>query len=779
MTAIGLEVEGMETYGIDPQQLAALIVGQVITCEKHPNADNLSLTTIDTGTKESLQIVCGAKNVAVGQKVVVATIGTLLHPIDGEPFTIKKAKIRGIESFGMLCAADEIGLSHNHEGILTLPTDARIGDSVSNYFDGKQDVIMEIGLTPNRTDAMSHRGVARDICAYLSYHERKNIAPLLPALSSIPTGSSPITVSIEDEKACMRYSGVLIENITVQESPNWLKERLESIGQKPINNIVDLTNFILFETGQPLHAFDADKISGNAIHIKTLPAGTPFITLDEKEHKLTATDLMICDAEKPLCIAGVYGGRESGVTQKTTRLFIESAFFSSSSIRKTSIYHQLRTDAASRFEKGTDISETKSVLQRAIHLILEITEGKVVGGITDIYPTPLEKKKITLTQSYLHRISGKEYQPDAVGGLLQNLGYEVTTTPTGWNTLIPYNKPGTKLAAEIVQDIMRIDGLDNIPIPQHITITPEINRNKKQFKLRSKVINMLVGSGWNEIFTNSLTNGRWYPEQEKENRVVMMNSLSIELDTLRPNMLLTGLNTIAHNLNRKNQNLSLFEMGKTYKRNENEFSESPRLALYTCGMSNNGDWKNKPQQVDLYFLKGTLDNLFQYAGLSAHYSPAEDALLDDALTIMVGEKIIGKMGKVKSTILKINDIKTSVYYADLLWTAIEESSNNLITYQEISKYPIVHRDLSLVVDKQVVYADIEQATHKAGIKKLNAIELFDIFENEKLGTNKKSMAISFTFTDDTRTLTDEEIEKMVQQLISVYEKELKAEIRKQ
>ncbi len=779
MTAIGLEVEGMETYGIDPQQLATLIVGQVITCEKHPNADNLSLTTIDTGTKESLQIVCGAKNVAVGQKVVVATIGTILHPIDGEAFTIKKAKIRGIESFGMLCAADEIGLSHNHEGILILPTEARIGDSVSNYFVEKQDVIMEIGLTPNRTDAMSHRGVARDICAYLSYHERKNITPLLPAISSIPSSGSPITVSIEDEAACMRYSGVLIENIIVQESPNWLKERLESIGQKPINNIVDLTNFILFETGQPLHAFDADKISGNTIHIKTLPAGTPFITLDDKEYKLTASDLMICDAEKPLCIAGVYGGRESGVTQKTTRLFIESAYFSSSSIRKTSIYHQLRTDAATRFEKGTDISETKSVLQRAIHLILEITEGKVVGGITDIYPTPLEKKKIILTQSYLHRISGKEYQPEAIGGLLQNLGYEVTITPTGWNTLIPYNKPGTKVAAEIVQDIMRIDGLDNIPIPQHITITPSINRNKKQFKLRSKVINMLVGSGWDEIFTNSLTNGRWYPEQEKESRVVMMNSLSIELDTLRPNMLLTGLNTIAHNLNRRNQNLSLFEMGKTYKRNGTEFSESSHLALYTCGMSNNGDWKNKPQQVDLFFLKGTLDNLFQYAGLSAYYVPAEDALLDDALTIMVDKKIIGKVGKVKSTLLKINDIKVSVYYADLLWTAIEESSNNLITYQDISKYPVVHRDLSLVVDKQVVYADIEQATHKAGIKKLKAIELFDIFENEKLGTNKKSMAISYTFTDNARTLTDEEIEKMVQQLILVYEKELKAEIRKQ
>lgn len=779
MTAIGLEVEGMEKRGIDPEKLKGLVVGKVMECEKHPNADSLSLTKVAINNGEWLQIVCGAKNVSAGQKVVVATIGTTLYPESGEPFVIKKAKLRGTESFGMLCAGDEIGINSNHDGILVLPQDARIGDNVSNYISTTTDTIMEVGLTPNRSDAMSHRGVARDICAYLSYHEKKEMKPVVPQSTTLPDGNSPISVSIADEKACIRYCGVLIEDITVQDSPDWLKERLEAIGQKPINNIVDITNFILHETGQPLHAFDADKIIGNKIEVKTLAEGTTFITLDDKERKLVATDLMICDAEKPLCIAGVYGGKESGVTAKTKKLFLESACFNPTNIRKTSILHQLRTDAATRFEKGVDVGETKNVLQRAVFLILQAAGGRPTGGITDIYPKEILKKKITLTQSYLHTISGKEYDNIAVGKLLENLGYVVEATSAGWNTEVPHNRPGTNVPAEIVQDIMRIDGLDNILIPKHITISPSTDKNKKHFRLREKTAQILAHSGWFEIFTNSLTNGKWYPEEGKENRVVMLNSLSIELDTLRPDMLPSGLNTIAHNLNRKNSDLRFFESGKTYSRNGNIFTEKAHLALYTTGMARPADWKNRAQPADLFFLKGTISRLLENVGVQVQFKPVINELLEDALEIISNNRQMGIAGRVKQTVLKNSDIKVPVYFADLFWQEIEKEAADNVSYREVSKFPAAQRDLALVVDKKVAYADIELATEKANLPKLRAIELFDVFENEKLGTNKKSMAISYTFTDENKTLIDEEMDKMVQQLISIYEKELNAEIRRQ
>lgn len=779
LTAIGLEVEGTTHTGISKNKLEGLLVGEVISCTKHPNADSLKLTSVSIGESDLLSIVCGAPNVEAGQKVVVATVGTELRPLNGEAFKIKKAKIRGEESFGMLCAADEIGLGNDHAGIIVLPKDAVVGSNVADYLMQENDVIFEIGLTPNRTDAMSHFGVARDICAYIAHHENREFRAVLPENHLQLSGRSPVTVSIEDETACMRYSGIYIEGINVKESSEWLKERLVSIGQKPINNIVDITNFILHETGQPLHAFDADKISGNRIIVKSLPEGTPFTTLDEKERKLSANDLMICDAEKPLCIAGVYGGLNSGVTEATKNLFLESACFSPVSIRKTSLFHNLRTDAATRFEKGTDISRTNTVLLHAAALILKEAGGKITGGITDIYPQPKDKKRILLKWNYIKTLSGKEYPKTAVKNILLNLGYElVQEDDTAVECLVPHHKPAINVAADLVQEVMRIDGLNNIAIPSGIFITPSVAKNRRQQQLKSKAANALTYAGFSEIFTNSLTNSRWYNEKELASSVKMINSLSAELDTLRPGMLQSGLNVIAHNLNRKNNDLAFYEFGKTYRKTATGFLEKMHLCLYVSGAVKSADWKNKEIPADLFYLKGMLNNLTQQLGINTTFKKGSNIHLDTCLEIYSGKELIGFAGQVNSSSRKKQDIKSAVFHADLDWEKVESSANNLVKYKEIPRFPAAHRDLALVIDKSVSYADIEKATKKASLQKLSSMELFDVFENEKLGEGKKSMAISYTFINELQTLTDQEMDAMVQTLIGTYEKELNAEIRK-
>ncbi len=781
LTSIGLEVEGITQLGISEEKLKGLVVGEVVSCEKHPNADALKLTKVNTGGGEELSIVCGAPNVALGQKVVVATVGTELHPTNGEPFKIKKAKIRGEESFGMICAADEIGVGDDHAGIMILPAEAQAGDNVAKYLTIQNpDTIFEIGLTPNRTDAMSHYGVARDICAWISHHENREFRPVFPENVLQLSGRSPITVSIEDKIACMRYSGVLIEGVKVTDSTEWLKERLITIGLKPVNNIVDITNFILHETGQPLHAFDADKISGNSIIVKTMPGGTLFSTLDEKERKLTESDLMICDAEKPLCIAGIYGGVNSGVTSATTSLFLESACFAPESIRKTSMHHGLRTDAATRFEKGTDISRTVEVLLHAAQLIMKEAGGKLSEGLTDIYPEPKEKKQIELQWKYILKLSGKSYAENAVKNILTNLGYEVKEEKgEGIVWLVPHYKPNIHVAADLVQEIMRIDGLDNISIPAGIFITPSIEKNKLHQKLKAKAANSLSYSGFNEIFTNSLTNSKWYDEGELEGAVKMMNSLSAELDTLRPSMLQSGLNVVAHNINRKNHNLAFYEFGKTYSDSSAGFAEQLHLCLYVSGASAPSDWKHKEAAADLFTLKGKVSSLLTQLGLNCIFRQIENPHLAPCLGIYSGKETIGLAGEVNSSAKKKHDIKQPVFYADLVWEKIESLANTKVKYKEIPRFPAAQRDLSLIVEKSVQYADIEEATKKASLQKLRSVELFDVFENEKLGASKKSMAISYTFIDELQTLTDQEMDTMIQTLVGIYEKELKAEIRKQ
>ena len=566
LTSVGLEVEKMETFEEVKGGLKGLVIGEVLHTEQHPNADKLKLTKVNTGTGEPLQIVCGAPNVAAGQKVVVATVGTTIYPSGGEPLTMKVAKIRGVESHGMICAEDEIGLGTSHAGIMVLPQDAKIGTTAADYFQPYSDIIYEIGLTPNRMDAMSHWGVARDVCAYLSHHDKKEAKPLLPQSHfKVDKPSLKVDVVIENEKACKRYSGVCIAGVQVKESPKWLQERLKSIGLRPINNIVDITNFILHETGQPLHAFDYDAITNQQVLVKTLAEGTPFITLDEKERKLSSEDLMICDAAEPMCIAGVFGGLHSGVTEKTTNIFLESAWFDPVFIRKTSFRHGLRTDAATRFEKGIDISNTVNVAKRAAMLIKEIAGGTIASEMIDVYPDPEPKKEVSIKYHYLKKLSGKNYHPDTVKNILQSLGFSLERDSMDTLTVaVPYHKPDVSLPADLVEEILRIDGLDNIDIPTTISISPSIEENYKAEQLKEKISNVLTGLGFSEILTNSITNAAYFSETELKTVVKLLNNLSSELNVMRPSMLHTALEVVSFNINRRNNNLKFFEFGKTY-----------------------------------------------------------------------------------------------------------------------------------------------------------------------------------------------------------------------
>ena len=606
LTSIGLEVESLEMYENFKGGLQGLVVGEVLELAQHPNADKLKLTKVAVGGDRPLHIVCGASNVAVGQKVVVAQIGTTIYPKTGAPITMKLAKIRGEESEGMICAEDEIGLSEDHAGIMVLDAAMKVGTPVAELYDYYQDWIYEIGLTPNRMDAMSHFGVAKDVCAYLTYHANKaepisplNQTPIInPAIASLD-------VVIENSEACARYSGILIEGVKVGPSPVWLKNKLQAIGARSINNIVDITNFILHATGQPLHAFDAAAIKGKKILVKKCPQDSLFTTLDEKERKLTAQDLMICDTEKPMCIAGVFGGLHSGVSATTNSIFLESAWFENVHIRKTSVHHGLRTDAATRFEKGVDIANTVKVLEKAAAMIQEIAGG-TCSPVVDVYPSPAEKVKVAMTFAYLKKLSGKQYAADKAVAILTSLGFELLHQDAeSIQVAVPYNKPDISIAADLVEEILRIDGLDNIEIPTAITISPSVDllETKEQFK--NKIANYLVGRGYTEILTNSITNSKYYSAEQLETTVKMLNSLSADLDVMRPTMLETGLETIAYNNNRKNESISFFEMGKIYaKIAAGKYQEQEVLAIYLSGKQVQDSWRAKGAGQDFFVLKG-------------------------------------------------------------------------------------------------------------------------------------------------------------------------------
>jgi len=783
LTSIGLEVESFHKYEEIRGGLEGLVIGEVLNISKHPNADKLTITQVNIGKGEPLKIVCGASNVAIGQKVVVAPVGTTIYPLSGEPITLKKAKIRGEESQGMICAEDEIGLGNSHEGILVLNNSAKSGMSAQEYFQLYEDWIYEIGLTPNRMDAMSHWGVARDVCAWISHHEIKHCSPRIPVINNFKpdNGSFRINVQVENSRHCPRYSGVTISGITIHESPAWLQKKLKSIGLRPINNIVDITNFIQHETGQPLHAFDADELSGRQVIVKNLPEGTRFVTLDEKERNLSAEDLMICDTKGGVCIAGVFGGRNSGVTEKTKNIFLESACFDPVSIRKTSFRHGLRTDAASRFEKGTDISATVNVLKRAATMIREIAGGEIASEIVDIYPEPPDKKQIGIKYHYLKKLSGKNYHPDTVKNILSSLGFEVVKERIDelW-VAVPYNKPDINLPADIVEEIIRIDGLDNIEIPQAITITPSIEENLAREIYRDKVEKYLVGAGFNEIITNSITSSVYFTEEELKNMVRMQNSLSAELDVMRPSLFETSLEVARHNLNHRNRDLKLFEFGRAYRKERNgKYGESEQLGLLVTGQLEKG-WKNKPSQTDIFYLKGIVHSLLDLMGLQPEHSEAlEASRLDDHFVIKLNGEIMAGVGAVRKKVLDQFEIKQPVYFAGINWDELVRlATHQRITIHELPRFPSVQRDLAMIVPKELPYQIVEETVQKLNLDKLQSLNLFDIFESDKLGRNKKSMAINFIFLDREKTLTDVEIEGYMTKIMDSLEKKLQVEIRK-
>jgi phenylalanyl-tRNA synthetase beta chain len=780
LTSIGLEVEKMEVFEEIKGGLKGLIIGEVSEVSQHPNADKLKLTKVTIGGAP-LQIVCGAPNVAAGQKVIVAPVGTTIYPSSGDSLTMKVAKIRGVESYGMICAEDEIGLGTSHDGIMVLPDDAETGKNASDYFKPFSDVIYEIGLTPNRMDAMSHWGVARDVCAYLSHHDKIPAKPTLPPDSfKVDDHSLSITVTVENREACKRYSGICIANVKVGQSPKWLQERLRAVGVRPINNIVDITNYIQHETGQPLHAFDYDAIGDKKVVVKTLPQGTPFITLDDKERALSNEDLMICDATSPMCIAGVFGGANTGVSSETKNIFLESAWFNPTYIRKTSFRHGLRTDAATRFEKGVDISTTVNVLKRAAMLMKELANGTIASEVVDVYPDTELKKEITLKYSYLRKLSGKIYEFQTVKTILESLQFTIISQNAEAIVLnVPHHKPDVTIPADVVEEILRIDGLDNIEIPSSITITPSVEEDYKSEAFKEKISNVLTGVGFTEILTNSITDSAYFSEEELAVSVKLLNNLSSELNIMRPSMLHTALEVIAHNTARKNSSLRFFEFGKTYTTTEISAYEKNHLCLYATGQLSETSWKEKGTATDIYYLKGVATSLLQSLNINgAQWSEEDSNEMDAALSFNIGKESLGVIGIVKKRLLQKFDIKTPVLFADFYWDVLLQKAAGKVQVKELSKYPSVERDLAMVVPKAMQYGQIEENIKKLRLTQLQAIRLFDIFESEKLGKDKKSLAVNFTFLDEEKTLTDKEIDGWMNKIMTTLEKALGAEIRK-
>lgn len=779
LTSIGLEVEGTEPLEAVKGSLEGLVIGEVLTCEKHPNADKLNLTTVNVGSGEPLKIVCGAPNVAAGQKVVVATVGTTVHPTDGDSFLIKKARIRGEESEGMICAEDEIGLGKSHAGIMILPADAPIGTAAKKYFNiADADHAIHIGLTPNRSDAMSHIGVARDVCAYLTHHRGNKFHVQLP-LSSLPESGNDtfdIKVNIDNPEACPRYMGVGIAGVNISESPEWLKQRLNTIGVRSINNVVDITNFVLHEYGQPLHAFDADQLKGKTINVRLLPAETKFTGLDEKEYKLNDTDLMICDAEGPVAVGGVFGGLDSGVSDKTTNIFLESAYFTPMFVRRTSMHHGLRTDAATHFEKGVDMNNVYAALVRAASLICEVAGGAIASDVVDVYPEQFVPVRIDVTYEYIHRLAGKKYDTAAIKEILLALDFEIESEDVNGLILkVPSNKADVLQPADIVEEVLRIDGLDNIEIPSRLNITL-MKPMPNDRAARQKVSELLCGMGFQEIVTNSIVNSKYYPE--RTDLVRMLNSLSSELDILRPEMLESGLEVIQYNYNRKNQDLQLFEFGKTYTQSGDQYIEQQQLALWMTGNVQQGQWNHKARKADIFYAKGVVQNLLKQSGISNVPMTYEENNGLVTITWKWKNQPVCVVTQVGDKKLKDFDIKQDVFYAMVHGEQWQKAAAaGKIKYNEVPKFPAVQRDIAIVLDKQVSYAEVEKVTGQLKIDSLQSFDLFDVFESEKLGAGKKSYALSYTFQLQDRTLTDAEIEALMQQLMGAYKTKLQAQIR--
>jgi len=784
LTDLGLEVEGIDTYQSVKGGLEGIVVGEVLTCEQHPNADRLKITTVNIGTNEPLKIVCGAPNVAAGQKVPVATIGTTLYTEAGEAWKIKKGKIRGEESLGMICAEDELGLGKSHDGIMVLEAKTKVGTAVADIFDIENDNVFEIGLTPNRADAMSHLGTARDLKAGLLQKEI-NVELITPSVSAfhVDNRALKIDVDVHNKDLAPRYCGVTIAGLEVKDSPKWLQHRLKAIGLVPINNIVDATNYVLHELGQPLHAFDAAKITGQKIEVKTVKAGTKFTTLDGIERKLHEDDLMICDTKKPLCIAGVFGGIDSGVSETTTSIFLESAYFNPISIRKSAKRHGLNTDASFRFERGIDPNITEYALKRAALLIQEIAGGEITSDIIDAYPVKIEDFQVRLSFENAKNLIGEEIPKEIIKRILTSLDIKVNNvTETGLGLTVPAYRNDVQREADIIEEILRVYGYNNIGTTEKLNASISNSSRFEDHKVQNVVGNQLVSQGFYEILANSLTSPDYTALSEQlkeEHNVIMLNPLSNDLCAMRQSMLFSGLEAVAYNNNRKQSNLKLFEFGKTYHDYNGTREEYKHLTLLVTGNRNTERWNSESKTSDFFYLKGNVTAVFDRLGISRLKSaPVKNDVFSEGLSLSLGKTKLVEFGMVKKQVLKSFGISQDVLFADFNWdNVLEVAKRNSIKFKDIPKYPEVRRDFALLLDEEVTFESIYIIAKQSEKQLLKDINLFDVYQGEKLPKGKKSYAVSFTLQDENKTLTDKQIDKIMNKLQASFKKQLGAELR--
>jgi phenylalanyl-tRNA synthetase beta chain len=784
LTDLGLEVEGIETKESIKGSLKGVVVGEVLTCIQHPNADRLKVTTIDLGLSETVQIVCGAPNVAVGQKVPVATIGTSLYDDKGAAFKIKKGKIRGEESYGMICAEDELGLGNNHDGILVLDKEIPVGTAVAEVFNIETDFVFEIGLTPNRSDAMSHFGVARDLRAGLM-QQHVNLELISPSVSDfhVDERTLRIDVEVDDREQAPRYCGITITDIEVKDSPQWIQNRLKSIGITPKNNIVDITNYVLHELGQPLHAFDAQKVKGNKILVKTLQQGTKFTTLDDIERELSSEDIMICDADSnPLCIAGVLGGLKSGVTENTTSIFLESAYFNPVSIRKTAKRHALNTDASFRFERGIDINKSKYALKRAALLIEEYAGGKMGSDISDFFPEKIEDFQVFLSYENAYGLIGQEIPKETIKNILASLEIKINSeTEGGLGLTIPSYRTDVQREADIIEEILRVYGYNNIEFSHKLNTSISFDSNK-EIKIENIIANQLTSIGFNETMANSLTKPEYVTFSENLNEattVEMLNPLSNDLKAMRQSLLFGGLESIAYNINRKNSSLQFYEFGKTYHRSNEKYEENKHLTLFVTGNRTKESWSIDHKVLDFFFLKGIITSLLSRLGIEkVKSSPTKQDVFSEGVSFGLGKMKLVEFGVVKPTILKEFGIKQEVLFADFNWdTILKLTGNKKISVTELQKFPSVKRDLALLLDSKTAFDEVYNLAFQTERKLLKEVDLFDVYEGDKLPDGKKSYAVSFILQDETKTLADKQIDKIMQKLQQAFEKKLDAVLR--
>ena len=796
LTSIGLEVGGVEEVQSIKGGLEGIVIGEVLTCEPHPNSDHMHITTVNLGSGDPVQIVCGAPSVAAGQKVVVATLGTKLYDGD-ECFTIKKSKLRGVESLGMICAEDEVGLGTSHDGIMVLPADAVPGTPAKDYFNIKSDYVLEVDITPNRADACSHYGVARDLYAYL-VQAGKATSLTRPSDDAfcVDNQDLPIAIEVADTTACPRYAGVTVKGVTVKESPAWLQDKLRLIGLRPINNVVDVTNYILHAYGQPLHCFDADKIKGGKVIVKTMPQDTPFVTLDGVERKLDAHDLMICNAEEPMCMAGVFGGLDSGSTEATKNVFLESAYFNPTVVRKTARRHGLNTDSSFRFERGIDPNSVIYCLKQAAMLIKELAGGTISMDIKDLYPHPIADFTVDLNYQYVHDLVGKTIPVETIKRIVTSLEMKILSeTSEGITLQVPAYRVDVQRPCDVVEDILRIYGYNNVEIPttlkSSLTVKGEVDQWQKMQNLISE---QLVGCGFNEILNNSLTKSAYYDGLEtypSQHLVMLMNPLSSDLNCMRQTLLFGGLESIRHNVNRKCADLKFFEFGNCYyyhadKKNPEKslaaYSENNHLALWVTGKRVSNSWAHPEENSSVYELKAYVLNIFTRLGLnlgSVVFGNLSNDIYSVAVTVQTrGGKLLATYGVLTKKLQKAFDLDDEVYYAEINWHELMKAVKNVkVSYTEISKYPAVKRDLALLLDKNVQFAEVEKIAYDTERKLLKAVELFDVYEGKNLEPGKKSYAVSFLLQDEHATLNDKQIDKIMQKLIANLENKLGAKLR--